>query len=37
MHILVINDDGVTARGLMALAQEMRNLGEVTVLEQDRI
>jgi len=36
MHILVTNDDGVTAPGLMALAQEMRNLGQVTVLAPDR-
>ena len=27
MHILVTNDDGVTAPGLLALAQEMRALG----------
>jgi len=36
MHILVTNDDGVTAPGLLALTQEMRNLGEVTVLAPDR-
>lgn len=36
MHILVTNDDGVTAPGLLALAQEMRPLGEVTVLAPDR-
>jgi 5'-nucleotidase len=35
MHILVTNDDGVTAPGLLALAQEMRRLGEVTVLSPD--
>src|SRR5512137_2400398 len=35
MHILVTNDDGVTAAGLLALAQEMRRLGEVTVLAPD--
>lgn len=35
MHILVTNDDGVTAPGLLALAQEMRNLGQVTVLAPD--
>ena len=35
MHILVTNDDGVQAPGLLALAQEMRNLGEVTVLAPD--
>lgn len=36
MHILVTNDDGVTAPGLLALAQEMRSLGQVTVLAPDR-
>lgn len=36
MHILVTNDDGVTAPGLLALAQEMRKLGKVTVLAPDR-
>jgi 5'-nucleotidase len=35
MHILVTNDDGVWAPGLLALAQEMRNLGDVTVLAPD--
>jgi 5'-nucleotidase len=36
MHILVTNDDGITAPGLLALAQEMRKLGKVTVLAPDR-
>ena len=36
MHILVTNDDGVMAPGLLALAQEMRSLGKVTVLAPDR-
>jgi 5'-nucleotidase len=36
MHILVTNDDGVHAPGLLALAQEMRKLGQVTVLAPDR-
>jgi 5'-nucleotidase len=36
MHILVTNDDGVTAPGLLALVQEMRKLGKVTVLAPDR-
>lgn len=36
MHILVTNDDGVLAPGLLALAQEMRGLGKVTVLAPDR-
>lgn len=36
MHILVTNDDGVTTNGLLVLAQEMRKLGEVTVLAPDK-
>ena len=36
MHILVTNDDGVHAPGLLALTQAMRALGEVTVLAPDR-
>ncbi len=32
MHILVTNDDGVNAPGLLALAQAMRRLGEITVV-----
>jgi len=36
MHILVTNDDGVTAPGLLALAQAMRPLGKVTVVAPDR-
>jgi 5'-nucleotidase len=36
MHILVTNDDGVWASGLLALAQEMRKLGDVTILAPDR-
>jgi 5'-nucleotidase len=35
MHILVTNDDGFSAPGLLALAQAMRNLGQVTVLAPD--
>ena len=35
MHILVTNDDGVWAPGLLALAQEMRKLGRVTVFAPD--
>jgi 5'-nucleotidase len=35
MHILVTNDDGVQAPGLMALAQAMREVGEVTVFAPD--
>ena len=36
MHILVTNDDGVQAPGLLALAQAMRTLGTVTVFAPDR-
>jgi 5'-nucleotidase len=36
MHILVTNDDGVTTPGLLALAQEMRKLGKVSILAPDR-
>ena len=36
MHILVTNDDGVQAPGLLALAQAISKLGEVTVLAPDR-
>ena len=35
MHILVTNDDGVLAPGLLALAQAMCSLGKVTVLAPD--
>lgn len=35
-HILVTNDDGVTAPGLFALASALRDLGEVSVLAPDR-
>lgn len=35
-HILVTNDDGVFAPGLLALVQEMRRLGKVSVLAPDR-
>jgi 5'-nucleotidase len=35
-HILVTNDDGVLAPGLLALTSEMRKLGKVSVLAPDR-
>jgi 5'-nucleotidase len=35
MHILVTNDDGIYASGLLALAQEIRKIGQVTVLAPD--
>jgi 5'-nucleotidase len=35
MHILVTNDDGVHAPGLLALVKEMRSLGQVSVLAPD--
>lgn len=36
MHILVTNDDGVMAAGLLALVQAMRAVGEVSVLAPDQ-
>jgi 5'-nucleotidase len=36
MHILVTNDDGISAPGLTALAQAMQPLGTVSVLAPDR-
>ncbi len=36
MHILVTNDDGVTAPGLLALVQALRPLGRVSVVAPDR-
>src|SRR5262245_18126545 len=35
-HILVTNDDGVLAPGLLALTQEMCKLGKVSILAPDR-
>jgi len=35
-NILVTNDDGINAPGLLALAQEMRRFGQVKVLAPDR-
>ncbi len=35
-HILVTNDDGIQAPGLLALANAMRSLGKVTVLAPER-
>jgi 5'-nucleotidase len=35
MHILVTNDDGVTAPGLLALAVEMRRIAAVSILAPD--
>ena len=36
MRLLVSNDDGVLAPGIIALAQALRELGEVTVMAPDR-
>lgn len=36
MHILVTNDDGVQAPGLLALRSALRTLGQLTVLAPDR-
>jgi 5'-nucleotidase len=35
MHILVTNDDGIQSPGLLALAEEMLQLGKVTVMAPD--
>lgn len=35
MHLLVTNDDGVTAPGLLALVQSLRTLAKVSVLAPD--
>jgi 5'-nucleotidase len=34
-HILVTNDDGVFAPGVLALAQELRKIGKVTIVAPD--
>ncbi len=36
MHILVTNDDGVLAPGLLELAQEIRKIAQVSILAPDR-
>lgn len=36
MHILLTNDDGVFAPGLLALAQSLRQIGDLTVVAPDR-
>jgi 5'-nucleotidase len=36
MHILVSNDDGIDAKGIFALTQELRSIGKVTVVAPDR-
>jgi len=35
MHILITNDDGITAPGLLALAQSLKTLGTISVLAPD--
>jgi 5'-nucleotidase len=35
MHILVTNDDGVFAPGLLAMANELRKIGKVTIVAPD--
>jgi 5'-nucleotidase len=35
MHILVTNDDGVHAPGLLALAETMRQCGDVSIVAPD--
>lgn len=36
MEILISNDDGIEARGLLVLAQRMKTLGKVTIVAPDR-
>jgi 5'-nucleotidase len=36
MHIMVTNDDGIHAPGILALSSALRELGEVTVVAPDR-
>ncbi|MBI3763668.1 MAG: 5'/3'-nucleotidase SurE, partial [Chloroflexi bacterium] len=36
MHLLVTNDDGVNAPGLLALTQALRSVGRVTVMAPDK-
>jgi 5'-nucleotidase len=36
MHIMITNDDGIHAPGILALASAIRELGEVTVVAPDR-
>jgi 5'-nucleotidase len=36
MHILITNDDGVQAPGILALAQALREIAQVTVFAPNR-
>jgi 5'-nucleotidase len=36
MHIMVTNDDGIHAPGILALSAALRELGDVTVVAPDR-
>ncbi len=36
MHILITNDDGVQAPGILALAQSLREIAQVTVFAPNR-
>ncbi|KKM04198.1 hypothetical protein LCGC14_1766690, partial [marine sediment metagenome] len=36
MRILISNDDGYMAKGIIALAEAMSSLGEITVVAPDR-
>lgn len=36
MHILITNDDGIMAPGIVALAKSLSRLGKVTVIAPDR-
>ncbi len=36
MHLLISNDDGITARGIQVLADRMKSLGKVTIVAPDQ-
>ena len=36
MHLLISNDDGITARGIQVLSDRMRSLGKVTIVAPDQ-
>lgn len=36
MHILISNDDGLSATGIQVLARRMRQLGDITIVAPDR-
>ena len=36
MHLLISNDDGITARGIQVLSDRMKALGKVTIVAPDQ-